>query len=170
MRRFLSYLLKNHLFLILSVVFLLVFYNSSRKLPDASVQYPRIVMIGMAIIIIWNIIGVIGEYHDFVKKNPVSPDGPDIKSKVLGFVRGPDGKLIRTKVILYICTVLYPVFLPILGFPVTTVLYLATSTFFLGTRKIGWLLAFVAIVFVSVYLVFIVWLKIPFPKGLLFRS
>jgi hypothetical protein len=174
MKRFVVWFLKNNLFLLIVIVFMLFFYNSSKNLPADAVSYPNIIMMCMIVLVIWNLAGAIFEYKDFLKENPVpekvpGPRGVDLlKAKVSNFIKGPDKKIDRTNVLLYVVTLLYGIIMPFIGFGIMSIAYLIGAAFLLGAKKSIGFVVFVVAVFGSIYGVFAVWLGVPFPKGLLF--
>ena len=174
MKRFLVYFLKNHIFLIMVAVFVWLFYKSSSRLPAESVQYPNIIMIGIVALLLWNIVGSVIEFREYIKENPSPEKKSDIvnksqiKSRFLNFFTGSEGKIPRTKIYLYGLTILYAILLPLIGFIVSSMFYVGGMTFLLGAQKKINVLIFVVCFVGFMYALFVLWLGVPLNKGFLF--
>jgi putative tricarboxylic transport membrane protein len=73
----------------------------------------------------------------------------------------------KPKVVVTIATIIYVFVLPIVGFVVTTAVYLALLSFYLGTRKPLKLILFAVLYTAALYGVFVAWLGVRMPAGFL---
>ena len=73
----------------------------------------------------------------------------------------------KSKLVITGMTVLYCAIMPRIGFIVTTVVYMAAMTVFLGERKPIKIGLYVIITVGLLYYIFAIWLRIRMPNGLL---
>ena len=148
------------IFPLICIIFMVYFYYSSRLLPWESTIFPRIIMVLLLIVLIWEISGTILQWRKAMKSAEKGAEEPPLWQK--GYFRG---------LVVFLGTLAYVIIMQYLGFGVSTLLYLASMAFFLGIRnniKIKYFFLFVVIVFIAIYCIFIFWLKVPLPRGVFF--
>lgn len=117
--------------------------------------YPKFLAIIMGILAI---LLLVSSLMQKVKEKKAFWDGTSTKSMVL---------LLLTLVML----VIFPIGLQYVGFPITTFLFILTLVYCLTDREkygIKTILLISLAITIAIYLVFIMFLRIPFPKGILF--
>lgn len=145
------------IFPLICVIFTVYFYYSSRLLPWESTIFPRIIMVLLSILLIWDISGTILEWRKAIKSAEKGAEEPPLWQK--GYFRG---------LVVFLGTLAYVIIMQYLGFGVSTLIFLASMAFYLGIRDIKYFSLFVVIVFIAIYGTFILWLKTPLPRGIFF--
>ena len=154
---YLRFVVKRYLFAVLALVFVAVYWASARTLPAESVVFPRFVTFVTIPLFLWVFVLSVREYRALAADQSL-PEAEKWRC-ALG--------LTRTKLVITGATVLYIALLPVVGYCVTTVLYVGGLSFYLGNRKPLRLLLYTGVFFAVLYAVFGVWLRIRLPGGFL---
>ena len=154
--KYIRFLIKEYLFTFFSIAFVTTYWVSSRKLTFISLRYPLVISIIVTIMIIWNLILSVKEFREIYKA-----DGDGIKKWDCTL------ELTKEKLGAIGATILYVILIPIIGYCVSTVLYLACMTFFLGERNLVKVITFSIVMTGLMYLIFKVGLNIRLPTGLM---
>jgi len=139
------------LFPVLCLAFVIFYYIKTLNLHYLSVIYPRIIMIGLLGVIIWDIIEGVKKWKQEIDKSEKIAEKDNLKA-----------------IIIYLVTTFYIFMISRLGFAVCTFLYLVFMLYYLGVRKIITLILFPTITAAAIYIIFTELLSIPFPRGILF--
>lgn len=154
---YLRYVLKKYLFVVITIAFLAAYWHSAHGLPSKSVVFPRFITFVTVPIIIWAIIQSIVEYRT-LKNNTEMTDEQKW---------GKPLRITKTKLVIVGMTALYVALIPVVGYCVTTILYLGGLSFYLGNRQPVKLALFTFAYFGITYAIFFMWLGIRLPGGLL---
>ena len=154
---YLRYVMKKYLFVVLALVFVIVYWSSAGKLPPQSVVFPKFITAILIPLFIWVIIQSIVEYRALAKNTEV-PENEKWKFSL---------NITRNKLVIVGATVVYVAIIPVIGYIVTTVLYVGGLSFFLGNRKPVKLILYTGILVAILYLIFGFWLRIRLPTGIL---
>ena len=159
----LKFYLKNNLFCIISLIFLITYWLSARELPDESWPFPRLIITYVFIpLILWNIVASIVELKNNLKKRFKTQEIKDNHDK-----SGLDRKEIQ-KIIGLSITLVYVILISRLGFYISTTLYLLSFNYLLEIRSIYKTILYVLLINGSIYILFERWLGIAIPSGILF--
>lgn len=153
------YYIKKLAFLFLCILFLLLYYFSSRNVPRAkALIYPNFLMAVLGIIIFWNIIGTI-----FEAKKQISEVAEKEKNQ-----SSSSWEQYTTRIVIFVSAVMFIFIGQILGFWVTTLLYIFLLSYYLGIRKLKYLIPQSIIITAILYGIFELWLNLTLPEGFLF--
>jgi hypothetical protein len=155
---YVRFLIKRYLFAVLALIFVIVYWRSAGKLPEKATVFPRFITAVMIPIFIWVFVQSIMEYRALVKDTKT----PEKKKWDMSM------KITKPKLIITGATVLYILLIPIIGYGVTSMLYIGGLSFYLENRKPLSLILYTGIFFSILYGIFVVWLRIRPPVGLLF--
>lgn len=157
--------LKKQLFLIIAIVFIVAYYLSARTLQDQATVFPRLLLWVVVPIVLWN---MAGSYFE-LKRELVEEQAAKDQAITGEFdeAKGSDPKGIKKLVGLGFILG-YIVIIPYLGFFTATAVYLCGFAYFLGIRNIPRLLAYVAAIDLFAWVIFVYWLEIRFPQGILY--
>lgn len=156
-KRYVQDLVEKLAFPVICLIFIIMFYNSSKGLRYESLIYPRIIMTALLFFVVINVGGTVWQWRKTVKA------GADPGVRPLW------QKKYRAGLIVFGSTFLYVVLMPILGFMLSTAIYLVTMFYALGVRKIHQIILVGCLIFAFLYGAFIFWLKVPLPGGILFQ-
>jgi len=128
-------------------------YNVAKNFPEATRSYPQLILIAAIVLALIEIISktVKSSKSDF--QEPVEK-----KSSVV---------LVRVLTVAAIC-IIYVLLVDIFGFFSSTALFSFSLMYYLGVRKPVTLIAVAAGLNIGVYLLFVTFLRISMPQGLLF--
>jgi hypothetical protein len=154
--KYLRFIVKKYLFSVIALVFVSVYWYSAGKLPERATVFPRIVTIIMIPLFVWNFILSIQQFRALCRS-----EMPEEKKWTCSL------RITKPKLVLTGMTVLYVILIPILGYCVTTLIYIPAMTRYLGVRKPVRLVLFAVILFSVLYSIFGLWLRIRLPSGLL---
>ena len=155
---YLRFLIKRYLFVLLSLAFVIAYWISAGKLPEVAIRFPKFITYITIPLFIWVFIQTIIEYKKLAKDTEIpEKEKWDMRMKVT-----------KTKVVITVATFLYILLIPIIGYVVTSIIYIGGLSFYLGNRKPLSLILYTGIFFGALYLIFIIWLRIRLPEGLLF--
>ena len=153
------YYFKKLFFLILCIAFLLGYYFSSARLARVkALMYPRFIMVLFGIIVAWNIVGTIRETRkEILEKKEIE------RPKILyGLQKN------QKAIVIFLSAVVYIFLGQVVGFWVTTLVYVFLLSYYLGVRNMKYLIPQSLVVIGILYAIFRLWLKLALPKGLLF--
>ena len=154
--KYFRYVIKNYLFAVLALLFVAVYWMSAGKLPNASIVFPRVLTYFLVPLFLWNFVESLIGF-----RKTAAGDNPEGTKWDCGL------HLSRPKIMVILVTLAYIVLMPILGFVVTTVLYLLVLSYYLGVRNYISLLLFTGVYTFAIYAVFVMWLRVRLPDGLL---
>ena len=141
---------------IVVAAFLIAFYISSSAISNRAraVMFPNFLMVFLAIVLIWdtvgNIIKAVKEYK--------SEEAKTIAALLAKHKKG---------IIIFLSAVVFVNISPIIGFYVTTFLYLVLLTFYLGGKKLIVTIPSMAALTVIMYLIFNEYIQMRLPAGFL---
>ena len=153
--------LKKYLFISLAIIFVALFYFSAQRLPSRSTAFPMTLITYFFIpIIFWNIIGSFLEIKRELPKlnKKVEPIGQK------GFFNVIEIMKIRGLIFIFA----YIFLIPHVGFLVSTSIFLVVFLFLLGMRSPIKIVSYIIIANMIIYLLFVQWLGIRLPSGILF--
>ena len=153
---YVRYVIKNYLFAVLALLFTIIYWASAYDLPRASLVFPRALLFILVPLFIWNFVDSLRGF-----RKTLAAGGEDGSKWECGL------NITAAKVVVTLFTLAYIVIMPLIGFVVTTALFLAALAYYLGLRKPVPLLSFTAVYVAVVYGIFVAWLNIRLPAGLL---
>lgn len=154
---YLRYVLKKYLFVIITIAFFIAYWYSAHDLPSKSIVFPRFITFVTIPIVIWAIIQSIKEYR-------VLRDNTEMTDEEKW---GKPLRLSKTKLVITGMTILYVALIPVVGYCVTTILFVGGLSFYLGNRQPAKLALFTFVYFGITYAIFFMWLGIRLPGGFL---
>lgn len=154
--KYIRLFIKNYLMTFFALVFVAAYWMSAYKLPMATIQYPLVITIILLIFCAWNIWLSIGEFKKVYTEAGDDREKYDIS---LGFD--------KKKLLVVAGTFLYAVCIPIVGYIVSTVIYLGSMCYYLGVRKPVVLVLYSLVLTAIFYLIFESWLSVRVPTGFL---
>jgi hypothetical protein len=154
--KYIRYMVKNYMFAVLALLFTIVYWINAYDLPRASLVFPRALLYILVPLFIWNFVNSLRGFRKELESE--KEDGTKWECGL---------NLTTPKVVVTLLTLAYIVIMPLLGFVVTTVLYLAALAYYLGLRKLVPLVTFTLVYIATLYAVFVVWLGVRLPNGLL---
>lgn len=156
--KYIRFLIKNYLFAVVALFFTASYWLSARRLPPKALDFPKAILLVLIPLFIWNGVNSVKEF----KKTLADSQQPEEdKWDCTLHITSP-------KVIVTAITVVYTLLIPVIGFFVCTVVYLAVLAFYLGIRKPVPLLLFTVLFTGAVYGIFVLWLRVFMPAGVLF--
>jgi uncharacterized membrane protein (UPF0136 family) len=156
--KFVRFFIKNYLFSLICAIFLVAYWISASKLDPRALRYPMIISVVAVFMLLWNWVNCVLEFRKTY--NPA--DDEKVEKKKYDITLG----LNRKKITVILSTIGYAVMAPVLGFFVTTFLYLSGVTFYLGERKPVRVIIFAVIYTAILYMIFRVWLQLRTPTGI----
>jgi len=157
-KKYLRFLVKNYLFAVIALVFTCVYWWSAKDLPAKSLDFPKALLLILIPLFIWNGVNSVRQFRQTLA-DKATPE--DEKWDCRLHITFP--KLLVTGLTLF-----YMLLIPIFGFLICTVVYLAAVSFYLGIRKPLPLVLFSVLVTGALYAIFAMWLHIRLPSGILF--
>ncbi len=156
--KFIRYAVRKYCFAIIAFLFVCAYWISAARLPRASLPFPKTLTYILIPLFLWNLFECVRSF----KKTVADTNEPEAKKWDWTLnLTGP-------KVAVTLITLAYIVCLTKIGFVVSTVAYLAGLAYYLGIRKIPALLLFTGVYTAAIYAVFVYWLQVRMPAGLLF--
>jgi putative tricarboxylic transport membrane protein len=135
-----------------------VYWISAGKLPEKSVVFPKFVTVVLIPLFIWVFIQSIVEYQRLAKNTEIpEKEKWDFTLKVS-----------RPKLVITAATAVYILLIPIIGYIVTSILYIGGLSFYLGNRKPVKLILYTLVFFSILYGIFVVLMRVRVPSGILF--
>ena len=128
-------------------------YTVAENFPEAARRYPQLILIAAVVLALFEIISKTVKSSKADCQEPVEK-----KSSVV---------LVRVLSVAAIC-IIYVLLVDIFGFFSSTALFSFSLMYYLGVRKPVTLIAVAAGLNVGVYLLFVTFLRISMPQGLLF--
>ena len=156
--KYIRFLIKNYLFAVIALIFTGSYWLSARNLPSKALDFPKAVLFVLIPLFIWNGINSVTEFRKTLVDETLTEEE---KWNCTLHVTSP--KMIVTAI-----TVIYILLIPVIGFFACTMAYLAVLAYYLGIRKPVPLILFVVLFTGAVYGIFVLWLRVFMPAGLLF--
>lgn len=154
---YLRFVVKRYFFAVLALVFVVLYWVSASSLPSESLVFPKFVTIVTIPLFIWVFVLSLREYRALAKDASV-PEKEKWRCSL---------NLTKPKLVITVATILYVVLIPVVGYCVTTVLYVGGFSFYLGNRDPVRLILYTGIFFAILYAIFGIWLRIRLPGGFL---
>lgn len=154
-----KYYLKNNFLTIITTIFLVIYFNASKGLGETSLLFPNLIMVLMVIVLLWDYISSFLKWRAAAKGLNNEADNNAINFKEI-FCSKPS--------ICFIITAIYVFLIYMMGFHISSVLYLIVLSYYLGIKKLTSNLIFVVLTYAGIYGVFIAWLGVSFPSGRFF--
>ncbi len=151
------FVIKKYLFSVLALIFVCVYWASAYKLPEKSIVFPRAVTFLLIPLFIWNISLSIRQFRK-LRDDETVPEEKKWNCTL---------RVTKPKLVLMGMTILYALLIPVVGYCVCTVVYIASMTRYLGERRPGKLILFTAVLFAVLYAIFGLWLRVRLPAGFL---
>lgn len=143
---------------VLLLVFILTYYFEVRDIPSSELILIQPVTIIMIILTFTVIFIEVKNWRkiDFSSESPVGEENPDVHAKL------------TRKLAIYITSIaLYLIMLNYIGFIISSLIFVPSLLYLLGTKSMKLNIAIGFGVTVFVYLLFDVWLGINLPEGIL---
>lgn len=153
-----KYYVKNQIFTFIAIIFTSLYYFSSKNLPEKVLAYPHFIIYLITVVVLWNLISTFIEW-----KKQYNPDNVQNVEPSESFL-----KKNQKEIVTFIITVAYVYLMQILGFGVSSLIFLAVLSFYLGIRNIKSVAIYAGSVFGIIYAIFVMWLKVQLPTGLFF--
>ncbi len=140
-------------FLCLISIFL---YSKTLEFPDGAEIFPQVMIIFIFLISAYQILA------SFLRKQAFKTDEQVAKEKQI------DKKELYNPYLIFIFSVIYALLIKTIGFFTATVIFVAGSAFYLGTRNIKSIVISAFGISIFIYFLFVTQLHVPLPKGILF--
>jgi hypothetical protein len=152
--KYMRYVVRNYMFAVLALIFTITYWISAADLPKRATDFPRALLIILIPLFIWNVFDSIKGF-----KKSLADAGETWECSL---------NITTAKVMVVIFTAIYIAAMPVIGFVVSTVCYLGGMAFYLGLRKLVPLATFTVVYIAVLYGIFVLWLGVRLPNGLLF--
>jgi hypothetical protein len=140
----------------LSMIFLaLVAFIKALSMPEDAAQFPKLMAVILIIFSIW--IVYVG-----IKKTRLIESGKVKKEDIITFEKT------KMPLISFIIVVIYTMLINILGFFVSTTLFVAAFMYFYKIRDFKRIIITLLGLNAFIYFLFVIQLKVPLPKGIIF--
>ena len=156
--KFIRFIIKRYLFAVIALAFVIVYWLSAKNLPEESLVFPKIITYIIIPLFVWVFIQSVVEFQK-LKKDTTIPEEEKWNCTL---------NLTQAKLVIIAATILYIALIPVVGYVVTTAIYVAGLSFYLGNRSPIKLILFTGVLIAILYLIFAVWLRIRLPHGFLF--
>ena len=154
--KYIRYLVKHYMFAVLALLFTITYWISAAGLPKNAVVFPQALTLVLIPLFLWNFVSSIRGFRETL----TSEEAEYLKWRCSLNITPP-------KVVVTLVTLVYIAAMTRIGFVVSTSLYLASLSYFLGVRQPLRLLLFTVIYTALVYGIFVLWLRVRLPEGLL---
>ena len=152
-----KFVIKKYLFSVFALIFVCVYWSSAAKLPEKSIVFPRAITFILIPLFIWNIALSIKQFRKLYADTTIPEEKKwDCRLRVT-----------PAKITLMVMTIVYAIAIPIVGYCVSTLLYIPAMTWYLGMRNPKKVLIFTVVLFASLYAIFGLWLHVRLPMGFL---
>ncbi len=155
-------LTKNLYLALMIILFSIVSYLISLPYPDKSAYFPRFLIVLLAI---WGVLILVKEIQKNIKAGASKPQTHAEAGDHIPFFRQP---AYRKVALMTVASMVYLLVINWVGFFSTALVYIPVMIWALGVRKIRTIIASTLVVVFFIYLIFSVFLRVPFPEGLLF--
>ncbi|MDO5000858.1 MAG: tripartite tricarboxylate transporter TctB family protein [Eubacteriales bacterium] len=156
--KFVRFFIKRYLFALLALIFVIVYWISAHRLPEESIIFPRIITYVTIPLFIWVFATSVKEYKALLADESI-PEEEKWNCTL---------NLSSKKLVIIAATVLYVALVPVVGYCVTTILYVGGLSYYLGNRKPVSLIVYTLVFFGILYAIFGLWLRVRLPSGFLF--
>lgn len=154
MVKYIRFFMRGYLFTLLAAIFVGLYWNSAAGLPEEAIRYPLIITYITIFFILWNVYISIVEFRKIAHL--------DVSDKHFNITF----KLDKPKLVVIGSTILYGICIPILGYVVSTFIFLAALAFYLGSRKPAVVVLYAAGLTGFFYVIFRMWLGVRLPTGM----
>lgn len=156
--KYIRFMIKNYLFALIALAFSVVYWLSAKDLPPKALDFPKAIFMVLIPLFLWNGVNSVREFRQTLSDTELEE------------ARKWDCTLhiTRQKVIVTLLTAAYTLLIPIVGFFICSIIYLAVLAFYLGIRRPVALVLFSVLFTAAIYGVFVLWLQIRMPSGMLF--
>jgi hypothetical protein len=154
---------KNNVFTAIVVIVLSIFaYFETLSYPYESAYFPRFIIIMLAVL---GCMILANEFRKWPKARHSEKSKNQTEVAGVSLMRQPK---FRKVILIIVSSLIYLILISRLGFFSTTLVYLPAMMWLLDVRKIVTLAFSTAVVVFFIYLIFRVFLKVPFPEGIVF--
>ncbi len=147
---------------IVMVIISVLLYAKSSTMPEGAAQFPTIILTLFSIFGLVITIGGVGKTRAANSKQAEEPKIADSREEVLSFSK------IKMPFVSILIVAAYVILLSVLGFFVATSIFIIGFMMFYRVRSWKKIFLTVFCIDLFVYLLFIIQLNVPLPKGLLF--
>lgn len=155
--KYIRFLIRHYLFALLALAFTCAYWFSAKDLPTESIVFPKALLAVLIVLFVWNGVNSVREFKKTLKDES-TPEEEKWKCSL---------NITSPKVVVTVMTLIYILAVNWLGFVVSTFLYLGILAYFLGIRKPIPLVLFSAGYTAVMYGIFVMWLMVPLPSGIL---
>ena len=155
--KYLRFFIKEYLFTLIAAIFVVVYWYSAHDLPFEAIRYSLVITVIAVVFIIWNLVMSVLQFRKVYHE-----EGDDKEKYDLTF------GLTKERIGVIIATVMYGVLVPVIGFFVTTFLYLMGLSYYLGAKNRLIVLIYATVLTGLIYAIFRVWLHVRTPTDLFF--
>lgn len=156
--KYVRFLIKNYLFALIALAFAGAYWISAKDLPEKATDFPRALFLVLIPLFIWNGVNSVKEFRATL--SDTEEEGPGKWDCSLNIT--------KQKVVVTAFTLVYIVLISHVGFFICTIAYLAALSFYLGIRRPAAIVLFSVLFTVAIYGIFVLWLQIRMPAGILF--
>ncbi len=156
--KYIRFLIKNYLFALIALAFAGLYWFSAKDLPAKALDFPKALFMILIPLFLWNGVNSVREFIRTLSDTEKEEAGKWNCTL----------NITKQKVFVTILTLGYILLIPLIGFFICTVLYLAVLAFYLGIRRPVSLLLFSLLFTAALYGIFVQWLQIRMPAGVLF--
>ncbi|HHY59001.1 MAG TPA: tripartite tricarboxylate transporter TctB family protein [Clostridia bacterium] len=139
------------IFLLLLMLISVPLYMQSRQFPMGADVFPKLLLVVILILSVYEFVRLLGSKEQ--DQEQAARKGWQEK---------------YNPVVVFAFCVIYAVCIKIIGFFTSTVVFVAATMWYLGVREIKTYVISIAGIGLFIYLLFVMQLKVPLPKGLLF--
>lgn len=154
--KYIRYLIRDQIFTLFSIVFVIAYWVQAARLPREATRYPMVVTCVAVIFIIWNLALSIVQFRRILREQ-----GEEGVAADLSFGLTPKKWMVIGVTLLYI------LLLPVVGYLTTTILYIAGLSLLLGIRRPVVITVYTVLLAGMLYAVFGLWLHVSLPAGFL---
>lgn len=142
------------------VLLSLLTFIETLSYPINSAYFPRFIIVLIALL---GAATILKELRPLLKNRQANQKGDLSEDGKVGFWRMPS---VRKVTMMIFSSLVYMVVMTYVGFFATTSVYLPVMMRLLGIRKLSTILLSTGIVVISIYLIFGMFLSVPFPDGI----
>lgn len=154
--KYFRYLVRDQIFTLFSIVFIVLYWMQAASLPRTAIRYPFVVTCVAVVFIVWNLALSVVQFRRKLRE-----EGEEGVAVNLFF------GLTRLRWIVIGATLLYVLLIPVVGYVVTTTVYMAGLCLLLGIRKPVTVTLYTVILVGLLYAIFGLWLRVSLPAGFL---
>ena len=155
--KYIRFLIKNYLFALVAMVFAGMYWFSAKDLPAKALDFPKALFMILIPLFVWNGVNSVREFYRTLSDTE--------REEAVKW--NCSLHITKHKVIVTLLTLGYILLIPVIGFFICTVAYLAVLAFYLGIRRPVSLVLFSLLFTAVLYAIFVLWLQIRMPAGIL---